>query len=242
MNEEELRKELAKRQIPLPETAFSVYRRLTALLQDWNRRFNLTAIDEPEEVYEKHILDCLLPLQHVSLYGTVCDVGSGAGFPGLVWAAARPECAFTLIEPTAKRCSYLEECVRTCELANVEIINARAEDQALISRESFDIVTARAVANLTVLSELCVPLVRVGGLFLALKGAKGEEELGEAQFALKTLGCDKPELITMELPSGARTLILARKIHKTPSSYPRSYAKIKHKPLIGKGSHGAINL
>ena len=235
---EELKMEAETRGIPVPAGFYDSCETLTALLKEWNAKFNLTAIDEPQEVYEKHILDCLLPLASETINGRVADVGSGAGFPGLIWAMALPGCRFTLIEQTAKRCRYLEEAVKVLGLTNVEIINQRAEEYAVISREQFDVVTARAVANLPVLSELCVPLVKPGGVFLAMKGAQGDREVEEASYALKKLGCDAPRITHTALPCGdERTIIHADKLRATPKQYPRAYAQIKHKPLLEKPTH-----
>ncbi|MBO7703231.1 MAG: 16S rRNA (guanine(527)-N(7))-methyltransferase RsmG [Solobacterium sp.] len=232
----ELRHELEQRGISVPESAFDSFVKLAALLKEWNAKFNLTAIDEPEEVYEKHILDCLLPLKTEDIHGSVLDVGSGAGFPGLIWAIVRPDCMFTLLEPTAKRCRYLETAAKELALSNVRVENARAEEFVRDHRESFDVVTARAVANLPVLSELCVPLVKTGGFFSAMKGAQGEAEANEAAYALRVLGCEDPEVRFMRLPSGdERTVVHAGKVKETPGKYPRAYGQIKHKPLLGKG-------
>ncbi len=235
----ELKRETEKRGIPLEDSFFEHCETLAVLLKEWNAKFNLTAIDEAEEVYEKHILDCLIPLAHEPVSGNAADVGSGAGFPGLVWAMAKPEAAFTLIEPTAKRCRYLEEAAKVLGLENVTVVNRRAEEYASEAREQFDVVTARAVANLPVLSELCVPLVRIGGYFCALKGSQGSEEAAEAEYALKKLGCDQPKVIFDTLSSGEqRTIIHADKIRSTPKTYPRAYAQIKHKPMLEKSTHG----
>ena len=214
--------------------AFSSFLRYAQLLEEWNAKFNLTAIEEREEVYEKHFMDCLIPLTLVTLSGSVCDVGSGAGFPGLVWAIARPELSITLIEPTGKRCTFLEEVKRQLKLSNVTVLNRRAEDCRDL-RESFDAVTARAVANLSVLSELCVPLVKIGGRFVPLKGPKGEEELKEAQFALNKLGCSDNRAIRYTLSDNeVRNLIVCEKRSATPGKYPRNYGQIKKSPLKAK--------
>ena len=235
MTTDELREELKRRNIPADETAVQTMISLIDLVLDWNQRMNLTAIRDPEEAYEKHLLDCLIPLCHVRPEGDVCDVGSGAGFPGLVLAAALPETRFTLLEPIAKRCTFLNAAKQELGLANVNVVCARAEEFAAKNRERFDMVTARAVANLTVLSELCVPLVKKGGMFMAMKGLHGAEELQEAAFALKTLGCAEPVLYEDTLPCGeTRSLITAVKKSVTPASYPRAYARIKQKPLTEK--------
>ena len=243
MTIEELRQEIRNRNLPADDSAVEAMLRLTAILKEWNGRFNLTAIDEPEEVYEKHLLDCLIPLSHIHPEGSVCDVGSGAGFPGLVWAAALPEVSFTLLEPTQKRCRFLEAAAEEMGLKNVTVVNQRAEEFAAASRESFDTVTARAVANLPVLSELCVPLVRTGGTFAAMKGSHGTEEAEEAAYALKTLGCQEYRLFEDTLPNGEkRVLVTAVKQKPTDRKYPRAYAKIKQKPLMEKHGYGKIHI
>ena len=205
------------------------------LLRQWNQKMNLTAVDDPEEIYEKHFLDSMLPLKIPMDVHTVCDVGSGAGFPGLVYAIVKPEWNVTLLEPTGKRCRFLEEVTRQLDLENAEIINARAEELVVTKRESFDLVTARAVAVLPVLAELCIPLVKQNGIFLAMKGERGEQEAEQAAFAVKTLGCvlehmEKDELLS----SGSRVNLYYRKDKRTPRQYPRQYAKIKKNPLRGK--------
>ena len=216
MTPDELRTEILRRKLPADESGIDTMIRLIDLVLDWNQRMNLTAIRNPEEAYEKHLLDCLIPLCHVHPEGKVCDVGSGAGFPGLVWASALPDVQFTLIEPIAKRCTFLNAAKNELNLANVTVINGRAEEFAVKRRDAFDMVTARAVANLTMLSELCVPLVKPG-------------------YALKLLGCGEPQVYEDTLPCGeTRTLILAEKKKPTPAGYPRPYAKIKQKPLKEK--------
>ncbi len=235
MRSEELREEIRNRGIPADEPAVQTMIRLVGLVLDWNQKMNLTAIKDPEEAYEKHLLDCLIPLSHFRPEGRVCDVGSGAGFPGLVWAAALPDTQFILLEPLNKRCVFLNTAKDELGLTNVTVINARAEEYAKLHREEADTVTARAVANLSVLAELCVPLVKPGGTFAAMKGLHGNEELAEAGFALKTLGCGEPDVLEDTLPCGEnRVLILAPKTQPTPGKYPRAYAKIKQKPLTEK--------
>ncbi len=235
MTIDELYREIQTRGIPADSEAVSGMEQLIRLVLEWNEKMNLTAITDPEEAYEKHLLDCLIPLSHVVPSGRVCDVGSGAGFPGLVWAAALPDTSFTLLEPREKRCTFLRAAVKELGLVNTQIVCGRAEDYAEQNREVFDAVTARAVANLAVLSELCVPLVRPGGMFLSLKGSRGEEEMQEAFYALSLLGCKEPECMHDVLPGGEeRILIKAEKERPTPKKYPRSYAQIKQKPLMEK--------
>lgn len=185
---------------------------------------------------EKHFYDCLLALSQVNPGNDAADVGTGAGFPGLVFKIARPNLRMTLIEPTEKRCRFLEEVIAQLKLSQVQVVNARAEEYAAAHRESFDLVTARAVANLPVLAELCMPLVKTGGIFLAMKGARGREEAAEGAFAVKQLGGEIQEIREGHLSDGdARISLIIRKQSRTPQQYPRPYARIKKKPLLGQG-------
>ena len=206
--------------------------RYISLLQTWNRKMNLTAIDETEEIIEKHFYDCILPLSDFDLKGTCADVGSGAGFPGIVWKIVKPDISMTLIEPTGKRCHFLEAVITELGLKNIQVVNERAEDYASKHRESFDVVTARAVANMSVLSELCVPLVKINGLFVAMKGMHGKEEAQQASHALDVLGVQLLNMSEESLYSGdQRVNLIYKKVKSTPSQYPRNYGTIKKKPL-----------
>ena len=234
MTLEELRKVCKDLNLEISDHQLDQFHKMAILLKEWNEKINLTAITEEEEVYEKHVLDCLLPLTQETVEGTVCDVGSGGGFPGIVWAIALPNTHFTLVEPTGKKCTYLNKVKEELNLTNVEVVNARAEEFVSEKREHFDVVSARAVANLPMLSELCVPLVKVGGFFYALKGAQGLEELDASKYALSMLGCETPIVHECDLPNGDhRVNIRATKIKHTDLAYPRAYARIKKKPLVG---------
>ena len=204
-------------------------------LQEWNRRMNLTAITDDEGVAEKHFADSLLPLTMVTLPAgaSLVDVGSGAGFPGLPMALARPDLRVTFLDSLQKRLTFLAQLTQKLEVP-ARMLHARAEDagQDPQYREQFDIATARAVANLNTLTEYCLPLVKVGGLFLALKGAAGEEELAAAQGAITKLGGRVEAIHRYALPSGdARVLIVIRKERPTPPQYPRTAALMKKSPL-----------
>lgn len=202
------------------------------LLIERNREFNLTAITDPEEITEKHFYDSLYPLSVTDFHGRVEDVGSGAGFPGIVLALVRKDLDVILIEPTGKRCRFLEEVRDRLQLRNVTVVNQRAEEYVREHREQADIVTARAVAALPVLAELCVPLLKPGGTFVSMKGSKGYEELNEAGHALQILGCAPGQIHEYELPSGdKRTIITTGKEHITPGKYPRNYGQIRKRPL-----------
>ncbi len=215
----------------LSDTMVQQLKQYAVLLKEWNEKMNLTSITEPEEVYEKHFYDSILPLQE-SFTGKIADVGTGAGFPGLVWKIVKPEYDVTLIEPTGKRCNFLKAVIEELGLQGITVVNERAEDYAAKHRETFDVVTARAVANLSVLSELCVPLLKKGGLFVAMKGMHGDEESEKAVHAMKELGASLEKQVSCALPSGdTRVNLYYRKTAATPSKYPRNYGQIKKKPL-----------
>lgn len=202
------------------------------LLISWNEKFNLTAISRPEEIIERHFCDCIVPLTEFDISGSAADVGSGAGFPGLVWKIVCPDLEMTLIEPTGKRCTFLNEVINRLGLKKIKVVNERSEEHVKENREAYDVVTARAVANLRVLLELCLPLVKTGGSFIAMKGNRGEEELREATNALKLLG-GRTEAVKTASVGGqdAGMNILIRKDSTTPARYPRNYGHIKKKPL-----------
>ena len=190
------------------------------ILVDYNQKVNLTAITDPEGIEDKHFLDSL-------------DVGAGAGFPGIVTKIYKPELELTLMEPTGKRVDFLKYACAQLGLTGVEFAKERAEEAARKAwREQFDLASARAVAALPMLAEYCLPLVKVGGSFLAMKGASGEEELAAARGAIRKLGGEYKETRTLHLPGGdTRTLILCKKISQTPTAYPRNGGKIAKSPL-----------
>ena len=218
--------------LDLSEKQINQYKTYAELLKEWNEKMNLTAITEFEEVLDKHFYDSLLPSFSSSIQGTLCDVGSGAGFPSIPLKIAYPELNIVIIEPLGKRVTFLKEVVRVLKLENVECMNERAEDVAKTQRECYDVVTARAVANLRMLSELCIPLTKKGGLFLAMKGSNGLEEDREAAHALKVLGCTLEKYEERYLNDGStRVNLFYRKTRSTPVQYPRQFAKIKKNPL-----------
>lgn len=201
------------------------------LLQQWNNKINLTAITETSQVIDKHIMDCLYPTFKYPLRGNGVDVGSGAGFPGLVWAIFYPDIKITLIEPTLKRCNFLNEVIKQLNLNNVTVLNKRSED-CLDLRNSFDFASARAVASLSIISELVLPLLKNNGLFYALKGSKAMEEYTQAGNALKVLNSNLIDTSSYLCEdSGTHITLYIKKLKDIDNKYPRNYAQIKKKPL-----------
>lgn len=197
-----------------------------------NRKINLTAITGPGEVIEKHFSDSLQPffLGLIPDGSSVADVGSGAGFPGIPLAVALPACRFTLIEPIKKRADFLLSVISALGLENCTVAASRSEDAAKTMRESFDIVCSRAVSRLNVLSEYCLPLVKLNGKMLALKGPAAPEEISEASNVINLLGGMSPELI----PCGSdntRNIISVLKVSGTPAKYPRRAGIPEKRPL-----------
>ena len=195
-----------------------------------NKKYNLTSITEEKEVYIKHFIDSLsieniIDLNNISL----CDVGSGAGFPSIPLKIMYPSIKLTIIEPTAKRCNFLQQVVEMLNMKDVKIINDRAEN---IKDMHFDVVCARAVSNLPILLELCIPLVKVNGYFIAMKGSNYKEELDISNNALKELDSRIDSLYEYDLDEfGNRVLIKIKKDKQTKKIYPRMYSQIKKKPL-----------
>lgn len=221
--------------VSLDEQAWERLARHWELVQEANRKFNLTAITERETAVEKHYLDCLLALDALdALPGPLCDLGSGGGFPGLVLAIARPERPITLVEATEKKCAFLEECAGELGLSQLRVVNARAEeagrDPAL--REQFAVVTARALAAMNVLCEYALPLLEQGGSLLAYKGAGWEEEAEAAANALSLLNGGLQGHSLYQLPGGdQRCLLRVEKTGPCPEKYPRRPGMPTKRPL-----------
>lgn len=200
-----------------------------------NEKYNLTSIKDINEIYVKHFYDSLklIDVLNLNVASNFLDIGSGAGFPGIPVKILFPHLKLTIIEPTLKRCNFLTQLCELLELDNVEIINDRAENIKEEHRECFDVVTARAVANLSILLELTVPYVKINGSFLGLKGSSYIEEMEEAKNAIKTLNCKVVNVYNYDLPEelGKRVIINFLKTKKTNTIYPRKYAVIKKKHL-----------
>ena len=206
------------------------------LLVSWNERMNLTAITEPKDVAIKHFADSLSVLSFVDVPNgaSVIDVGTGAGFPGLVLKIARPDIKLTLLDSLKKRLTFLEDVLNNLGL-DAQLIHSRAEEggQSIDLRECYDFAVSRAVAQLNVLCEYCLPYVRLSGSFIAFKGGESDEEIKNASKAIQTLGGKKTDVYKFDLPenSGSRTLVIIEKVQPTPDKYPRQNGKIKAKPL-----------
>ncbi len=201
------------------------------LLVEWNEKFNLTSITDREEIYVKHFYDSLLLASNYDLIGSLCDVGSGAGFPAIPLKIYLPELEVSIIEPTNKKCTFITEVANQLGLEGIHIYNTRSEDFAKEDIK-FDFVVARAVAPLNILDELCLPLVKVNGHFIAMKGPKASEELQQANKGIKILGGKVNEVKTLSLPNEqTRVFVDIIKEKETPNNYPRNYSQIKKKPL-----------
>lgn len=230
--EQLLREGLAS--LGLPDDGIPSLLRFSELLVEKNKVMNLTAITEPADIATLHFLDCasLLPLAEWK-GKTVVDVGTGAGFPGMPLRILEPSIRLTLLDSLNKRIDFLQEVCEDLELTDVACVHGRAEEFAAHRRESFDIAVSRAVANLQMLSELCLPLVKVGGSFLSMKSVESDQELEAAKKAISILGGEISEVKDYAIPGTdvRHRLILIKKIKETPKKYPRAFAKIKKNPL-----------
>ena len=222
--------------ITLTENQYEQFQKYFELLAEWNEKMNLTAITDESGVALKHFADSLSLLNFVDIpqNSTLADVGTGAGFPGVVLKIARPDIKLTLIDSLNKRLVFLGEVCAQLGI-KAELIHSRAEDGARDEklRESFDFAVSRAVARMNVLSEYCLPYVKVGGAFCAMKGAQANEEFKESLNAINTLGGKLEKKYFFELPEngGERAIAVVRKVKNTPQKYPRQSGKIKAKAL-----------
>lgn len=219
--------------IPAAEAQLSQLRTYYTLLDERSKVMNLTAIEGEEATGRLHFLDSAALLRYVALSGRkVADIGSGAGFPGLVAAVLAPDADITLIDSLQKRVVFQQEVCDALGLKNVICLAGRAEEETAL-RGSFDVITSRAVARMTMLCELCLPLVRVGGVFAAMKGPEPEEEVQEAARCIRTLGGGKPRIEKYTVPgtNAVHSVVLIPKTAPTPAKYPRRFAMIKKQPL-----------
>ena len=234
MLEELLRQGFAAYGLPLDGEALRRYRVYYEHLEKTNAVMNLTAITGEEDVARLHFLDCAALLTTAELRDKrVIDVGTGAGFPGLALKIACPALSLTLLDSLDKRVGFLRESCGLLGFADVACVHARAEEIPAGFRESFDVAVSRAVARLNILCELCLPYVRPGGLFLAMKGPELSDEIREAYVALKTLGGTVERVADYTIPGTeiVHSVALIRKTGETPKKYPRRWAQIKKNPL-----------
>ena len=221
-------------QLGLSDHAVPQLEAYASLLLEKNKVMNLTAITAPQEVATLHLLDCAALLTMADLRGKrAIDVGTGAGFPGMPLRILKDDFDLTLLDSLGKRVHWLSEVCAELQLKRVDCVHARAEEFAMQHREQFDIATSRAVAQLSVLSELCLPLVKVGGQFAAMKSVDTEEEITAAKSAIRTLGgrIARVEDYTIPTSDVVHRLVLIEKVSPTPRAYPRAFAKIKKAPL-----------
>ena len=222
--------------LELPETAAPAFRRYFEFLEEKNKVMNLTAISGEEEVYTLHFLDCLALFKYHDFKNqSVIDIGSGAGFPGLPVKIAEPSVKLTMLDAQQKRINFLSETCDNIGLDGVNCIHARAEEAAFekTMRGSFDCAVSRAVARLNVLCELCMPFVKTGGYFFAMKSVDSGEEIDEAKKAITTLGGELEAINDYTIPGTDVThrVVVIRKVKETPSGYPRRFSKISKSPI-----------
>ncbi len=226
---------LQKQNIAPTKEMMNRFQKFSDLLREWNEKINLTAITDPEEVELKHFIDSLTILQTGKISGSLIDIGCGAGFPSFPIKIACPEVEVTLLDSLNKRVLFQNEVIAELGLTKVHTVHARGEDGGKnpALREQFDVATARAVSSLPSLVELCVPFVKVGGYFIAMKGANAEEELEASQRALKELGATVESVLRFTLPfsEDKRTIIVIKKLQKTLPKYPRNAPKPIKQPL-----------
>ena len=208
--------------------------RYAELLLEKNKVMNLTAITVPRDVATLHLLDCAALAAQLDLSGKrVIDVGTGAGFPGMVLAILTPDARFTLLDSLGKRIDWLQQTCEEMGLARVDCVHARAEEFAAAHRQAYDIATSRAVAALPLLSELALPLAKVGGCFLAMKSVDSDEEINSARGAIGQLGGKIEAIRDYAIPGTEVThrVVIIRKVKDTPPQFPRSWARMKKAPL-----------
>ncbi|HWI48840.1 MAG TPA: 16S rRNA (guanine(527)-N(7))-methyltransferase RsmG [Rummeliibacillus sp.] len=227
MNEEQFVQALKEQGIELSEEQIQQFHTYFETLVEWNEKMNLTAITDQPSVYLKHFYDSISAAFYIDFnqVQSLCDVGAGAGFPSIPIKICFPHLKVTIVDSLNKRIQFLNYLSDVLHLEHMNFVHSRAEDfgQNATYREQFDMVTARAVARLSVLSELCIPLVKSGGRFVAMKAASGEEELKDSKKAISTLGTKLVEKFEFSLPieNSERTIYVFEKIKNTPKKYPR---------------------
>ena len=238
MNKDLFKQELEKLNINVTEEQLKKLDIYANFLLEYNKHTNLTAIKDIDQVYLKHFYDSLTLVKSIDLtsINNMIDIGTGPGFPGMVIKIFFPHIKMTLLDSNNKKITFLKELNNLLKLENVNITNARAEEFCVNNRESYDLVTARAVSNMTVLTELCLPLTKIGGYFIALKGSD-DNEITESEYAIKELGGQIESITNFKLPieESTRNIVKIKKVNQTSKQYPRRYDKITKNPLKKKG-------
>lgn len=233
MNTELFKKGLNELNISISSEQIRQFKMYSQMLKEWNEKINLTAITDDDGIAVKHFLDSILPLKYINFPtgAALADVGTGAGFPGIPLKIIRSDLEVTLIDSLSKRINFLNTVSDELNLSGIKSVHGRAEELARNNkyREQFDVVVSRAVANMTVLCEYCLPYVKTGGMFIALKARDAEDEIGHAKPMIGNLGGSIEELLSAPLPESdiVRTIAVIRKVKPTPGSFPRSSKKIK---------------
>lgn len=223
--------------LDLSEEQYKKFIKYMRLLQEWNEKINLTAITEDEEIIKKHFIDCIKAFKSEPIRNakTIIDVGTGAGFPGLPIAIMNSNIKVTLLDSLNKRINFLNTVVNELGLENVTTIHSRAEDGARKTelRENFDVATSRAVANMAVLSEFCIPYVKKGGYFIALKGPLIDDELKDGDKAIRTLGGELKDIIEVKIEGTdlRHNIVEIKKIKQCSKIYPRKAGTVNKKPI-----------
>lgn len=233
MNKEQFIEELKKLDINISVDTLSKLEKYYTILVEENQKYNLTTITEKEQVYLKHFYDSLTIVKSIKLNNQyILDIGTGAGFPGLVLKIIFPNLKIDLLDSTNKKCLFLQKVINELNLENISVINARAEEYAKENREKYDIVTSRAVAPLKHLLEYSIPTLKLDGYFISLK-SNIEEELKNINNYYKKLYLSQEEIIKFKLPyeESNRTIYKIKKTHSTPDIYPRTYSQIKKKEI-----------
>ncbi|MCT8977609.1 16S rRNA (guanine(527)-N(7))-methyltransferase RsmG [Clostridium sp. CX1] len=224
-------------QLDFNEDMYNKFMQYKDMIKEWNEKINLTAITEDEQMVKKHFIDSIKifkfsPLREAK---SIIDIGTGAGFPGIPIKLVKPDVDMTLLDSLNKRIIFLNEVINKLELKEIKTIHGRAEDfsRKIEYRQSIDVVVSRAVANLAVLSELCIPYVKIGGYFVAMKGPSVEEEIKEGKSAVSILGGKIEDIIEIEIEDSNlnHNLVVIRKVKETPKAYPRKAGTATKKPL-----------
>ncbi len=219
------------------EEKYNKFIKYKELIQEWNQKINLTAITDDEEIIKKHFIDSIkvFNCDYVKNAKSIIDIGTGGGFPGIPMKIVKEDSKMVLLDSLNKRINFLNEVINDLNLSNIKTIHGRAEDfaQTVEYRQRFDLAVSRAVANLTVLLEFCLPYVKVGGYFVALKGPAIEDEIKAAEVALKVLGGKIEEIIEVDIEDSdlKHNLLVVKKVKDTPKKYPRKAGMVTKNPI-----------